>query len=215
MSTVRLIGITKPVIDEVPTTEALLAYQARVSSSANQLNHETGPKLLAFLIKRKEWSPLEMVSMTFEFETTRDMARQMLRHRSLCFQEFSQRYAVVDEEPVLREARMQDPVDRQNSIESTDEALKRWWIAEQQIVHAAAMSAYNRALAHGIAKEVARAVLPEGLTVSRLYAAGTLRSWIHYVAVRAERKTQKEHRVLAEAVLAILIEQFPSLESVI
>ena len=215
MSTVRLIGITKPVIDEVPTTEALLAYQARVSSSANQLNHETGPKLLAFLIKRKEWSPLEMVSMTFEFETTRDMARQMLRHRSLCFQEFSQRYAVVDEAPVLREARMQDPVDRQNSIESTDEALKRWWIAEQQIVHAAAMSAYNRALAHGIAKEVARAVLPEGLTVSRLYAAGTLRSWIHYVAVRAERKTQKEHRVLAEAVLAILIEQFPSLESVI
>ena len=215
MSTVRLIGITKPVIDEVPTTEALLAYQARVSSSANQLNHATGPKLLAFLIKRKEWSPLEMVSMTFEVVTTRDIARQLLRHKSLNFQEHSQRYALVDDEPVLREARMQDPTDRQNSIETDDEALKTWWIVEQLIVHETAMRAYHRALDQGIAKEVARAVLPEGLTLSRLYVAGNLRSFLHYISVRAEKKTQKEHRVIAEAIKAIVIEQFPSLESVI
>lgn len=211
---VRLIGITKPIVDDVPDTAALLAYCARVSSTANQMNHETGPKLLRFLVKRKEWSPLEMVSLTMEIETTRDIARQILRHRSFSFQEFSQRYAVA-EDADFRECRLQDKKDRQNSIETNDDALRALWVGLQHEVNTTAQHAYLTALDKGIAKEVARALLPEGLTKSRLYMAGTLRSWLHYVYLRADRKTQKEHRLIAEKVRDILCEQFPDLADVI
>lgn len=210
---VRLIGITKPVIDDVPDTASLLAFCARVSSTANQLNHDTGPKLLRSLIKRQEWSPLEMVSLTIEIVTTRDIARQILRHRSFSFQEFSQRYAVVDAPPVLREARLQDHKDRQNSIEIDEEEslLELLWQSQQIEAHKASQAAYQWALDNGIAKEVARAVLPEGLTESRLYMQGSLRSWTHYVLLRNDQKTQKEHRLIAADVAAILAEQFPDL----
>lgn len=209
---VRLIGITKPVIDDVPDTAALLAFCARVSSTANQSNHATGPKLLRSLIKRQEWSPLEMVSLTIEIVTTRDIARQILRHRSFSFQEFSQRYAEVTAPPVLREARLQDHKDRQNSIEMEDDSLiGLLWEHEQRVANEAARKAYQWALDNGVAKEVARAVLPEGLTESRLYMGGTLRSWLHYVKLRNDVKTQKEHRLIAADVAVILAEQFPDL----
>lgn len=182
--TVRLIGITRPVIDEVPGTAELLAYCARVSSTANQSKHETGGKLLRSLVNRQEWSPLEMVSLTIEIVTTRDIARQILRHRSFSFQEFSQRYAAVVEPPVLREARLQDHADRQNSIETDNHDLSEFWRLAQERASNYAQDVYQEALNAGIAKEVARAVLPEGMTPSRLYMAGTLRSWIHYCALR-------------------------------
>lgn len=214
--TVRLIAISKPVLPEIPSTSALLAYFARVSSTANQLNHETGPKLLRTLVRRKEWSPLEMVSLTFEIQTTRDIARQILRHRSFSFQEFSQRYAVVDDAPVIREARLQDTKDRQNSIEidSEDEdqvGTAGEWYDRQLAVHKHTKEAYRWALSRGIAKEVARAVLPEGMTQSRLYMAGNLRSWLHYVDLRCNWKTQKEHRLIAEAVRVVLAREFPEI----
>lgn len=212
---VRLIAVSKPVLEEIPGTAELLAYCARVSSTANQLNHETGGKLLRSLVKRNEWSPLEMVSLTLEIETTRDIARQILRHRSFSFQEFSQRYAVVDDAPVFREARLQDHKDRQNSLASDDEELGEWWAQEQAWLAGKIQGAYKRALDRGIAKEVARAVLSEGMTTSRLFMAGTLRSWLHYCALRCDRKTQKEHRLIAEACRAVLIDQFPDLADVI
>lgn len=208
---VRLIGITQPVIDDVPDTAALLAFCARVSSTANQSNHATGPKLLRSLIKRQEWSPLEMVSLTIEIVTTRDIARQILRHRSFSFQEFSQRYAEVTAPPVLREARLQDHKDRQNSLEIDDSNLAEWWDGAQRDVAFVTDLLYRDALKRGVAKEVARAVLPEGLTESRLYMSGTLRSWIHYVKLRNDVKTQKEHRLIAADVAVILAEQFPDL----
>lgn len=206
--TVRLIAISRPAIDEVPDTPSLLAFCARVSSTANQLNHETGGKLLRSLVRRREWSPLEMVSLTMEIVTTRDIARQILRHRSFSFQEFSQRYAAVTERPMLREMRMQDANDRQNSLECDDDDLSSFWAAAQEDIAGRAQGLYDAAVSAGIAKEVARSVLPEGMTVSRLYMAGTLRSWIHYVQLRADRKTQKEHRLIAEAARDVLIEQF-------
>lgn len=215
MSNVRLISISKPVVEEVPDTESLLAYCARVSSTANQLNHETGGRLLRFLVNRKEWSPLEMISLTMEIETTRDIARQILRHRSFSFQEFSQRYARVEDEAQWREARLQDIKDRQNSIEVDDSELQAEWLLAQQAAWECAINAYEWALENGIAKEVARAVLPEGLTPSRLYMAGTLRSWLHYVDLRCEYKTQKEHREIAEAARAIIAAQLPELRSVL
>ena len=158
---VRLIAISRPVIDDVPGTAELLAFCARVSSTANQLNHETGGKLLRSLITRKEWSPLEMISLTMEVETTRDIARQILRHRSFSFQEFSQRYAAVVEPPVFREARLQDYKDRQNSLETDDDDLEAQWAKAQRFAADTAQHAYQWALDNGIAKEVARAVLPE------------------------------------------------------
>jgi thymidylate synthase (FAD) len=218
--TVRLIAISRPVIDEVPGTPELLAFCARVSSTANQLNHETGGRLLRSLVARKEWSPLEMVSLTVEIDTTRDIARQILRHRSFSFQEFSQRYAKVEDQFVTREARLQDAKDRQNSIEINPNVpgpigLESWWKDEQRRVSTVAHEVYENALREGIAKEVARAVLPEGMTPSRLYMAGTLRSWLHYCALRCDRKTQKEHREIAIACRDILVEQFPDLADVI
>lgn len=213
---VRLIAVSRPVIDEVPDTPSLLAFCARVSSTANQLNHETGGRLLRSLVKRQEWSPLEMVSLTIEIVTTRDIARQILRHRSFSFQEFSQRYAAVTEPPILREARLQDHKDRQNSIsDGVPVALADVWAQVQQRAAREAQFAYDWAIEKGLAKEVARAVLPEGMTSSRLYMAGTLRSWLHYVALRADPKTQKEHRLIAEDCRALLVGEFPDLVDVI
>jgi len=211
----RLIGITKPVISDVPGPAELLAYCARVSSTANQLNHETGGKLLRSLVRRKEWSPLEMVSLTIEISTTRDIARQILRHRSFSFQEFSQRYAEVDDLPIFREARLQDTKDRQNSLETDDLNLAQWWQEEQADVARNCTAIYQAALDHGIAKEVARAVLPEGMTQTRMFMAGTLRSWLHYIFLRCDRKTQKEHREVAEGCRDILIAEFPDLQDLI
>lgn len=212
--TVRLIAISRPVGEVAPDTGSLLAFCARVSSTANQNKHDTGKKLLASLVRRQEWSPFEMVSLTMEIVTTRDIARQILRHRSFSFQEFSQRYSVVDEPPVLREARLQHATDRQMSVETHDMDLHARWEARQERAALAARSAYEWALEQGLAKEVARAVLPEGLTASRLFVAGTLRSWLHYVALRNDPKTQKEHRLIAAEVQGIIAREFPEIEEV-
>ena len=209
---VRLIAATQPVIEGVSTPSELLAYCARVSSTANQMKHESGPKLIRSLRKREGWSPLEMVSLTMEIETTRDIARQMLRHRSFAFQEFSQRYAVVQEPFVEREARLQHPTDRQASVPTDDNALHNTWSAIQRDLGQHAREAYDWALENGVAKEQARAVLPEGMTPSRLYMAGTLRSWWHYVQLRTHPATQLEHREIASAAREILFEQFPMLK---
>lgn len=192
----------------------LVAYCARVSNPDNQNNKETSEKLVKYLMKHKHWSPLEMVSACLEIETTRDIARQLLRHRSFSFQEFSQRYAdpTQDLEFDLREARMQDPKNRQNSIPSDDPALELAWQEMQKSVIDAALDAYNFAVSNGIAKEQARAVLPEGNTVSRLYVNGTLRSWIHYIELRGANGTQLEHIELAHAVADVIAKIFPLAE---
>lgn len=180
--------------------EDLIAFCARVSNPNNQSNTETSSKLIKYLIKNKHWSPFEMASACLEINTTRDIARQILRHRSFSFQEFSQRYAdpTQDMEFCLREARLQDPKNRQNSIEIDDESLHADWKTFQQEICKISQTAYNWALEKGIAKEVARSVLPEGLMMSRLYVNGTIRSWIHYIEVRTDPSTQKEHRIIAE-----------------
>ena len=192
----------------------LVAYCARVSNPDNQNNKETSEKLVKYLMKHKHWSPLEMVSACLEIETTRDIARQLLRHRSFSFQEFSQRYAdpTKDLEFELREARMQDPKNRQNSIPSDDPALELAWQEMQKSVIDAALDAYKFAVSNGIAKEQARAVLPEGNTVSRLYVNGTLRSWIHYIELRGSNGTQLEHIELAHAVADVIAKIFPLAE---
>ena len=212
---VRLIAISKPAIAECSSAGDLLAYCARVSNPANQANSETAPRLLAYLARNRHWSPFEMVSMTLEITTTRDIARQILRHRSFSFQEFSQRYAVVQAPPVRRETRTQDAKNRQASHETGDVELANWWGAAQARVAETAETAYREALDRGIAKEVARAVLPEGMTESVLYMAGTIRSWVHYVQLRCEAGTQKEHREIAEACKAVLRQQFPSLAEIL
>ena len=192
----------------------LVAYCARVSNPDNQNNKETSEKLVKYLMKHKHWSPLEMVSVCMEVETTRDIARQLLRHRSFSFQEFSQRYAdpTKDLEFELREARMQDPKNRQNSIPSDDPALELSWQEMQKSVIDAALDAYNFAVSNGIAKEQARVVLPEGNTLSRLYVNGTLRSWIHYIELRGANGTQLEHIELAHAVADVIAKIFPIAE---
>jgi thymidylate synthase (FAD) len=190
----------------------LVAYCARVSNPANQHNDETSDKLIGYLIKWKHWSPFEMVNVCLEIDTTRDIARQILRHRSFTFQEFSQRYASVDSldmEPQIREARLQDLKNRQNSIETQDENLQMLWEARQRAVWETAIEQYQWALDNGIAKEVARAVLPEGLTKSRMYMNGTLRSWIHYIDIRSDKATQKEHRMIALECAKVIAEIFP------
>ena len=191
--------------------QELVAFCARVSNPSNQLNTETSEKLITYLIKNAHWSPLEMVSACLEIETTRDIARQMLRHRSFSFQEFSQRYAnpVEDLEFVTREARMQDPKNRQNSIDTDNSEIVKEWTSKQNEVIEAATNAYNWAIDSGIAKEQARSVLPEGNTVSRLYMNGTLRSWIHYIELRAGNGTQKEHMEIAKACAEVIHNIFP------
>lgn len=189
----------------------LVAYCARVSNPANQNNEETSEKLINYLIKWKHWSPFEMVNVCLEVETTRDIARQILRHRSFTFQEFSQRYAdpVKELEFEIREARLQDAKNRQNSIEVDNDTLQEAWKYHQSLVIEQAKFAYQWAMDHGIAKEVARAVLPEGLTTSRMYINGTLRSWIHYIDIRSDKATQKEHRLIALECAKVISEIFP------
>jgi thymidylate synthase (FAD) len=191
--------------------QELIAFCARVSNPDNQMNMETADRLIRYLIKNKHWSPLEMVNVCLEIETTRDIARQILRHRSFSFQEFSQRYAnPVDELSfVTREARKQDTKNRQNSITVDDSELSAEWEAKQQEVIAAATAAYKWAIENGIAKEQARCVLPEGNTVSRLYVNGTLRSWIHYIDLRSSNGTQKEHQEVAIACSKVISKIFP------
>lgn len=188
-----------------------MAFCARVSNPSNQLNTETSEKLINYLIKNAHWSPLEMVSACLEIETTRDIARQILRHRSFSFQEFSQRYAnpVKDLEFQVREARLQDNKNRQNSVETNDsEIIKKWNDLQEEVIETST-KAYNWAIEAGIAKEQARSVLPEGNTVSRLYMNGTLRSWIHYIQLRASNGTQKEHMEIAKACAEVINIIFP------
>jgi len=208
---------------DLPNLQDLVAYCARVSNPSNQANSETSEKLIKYLIKHKHWSPLEMVSACIEVETTRDIARQLLRHRSFSFQEFSQRYAdptaELDDAFVLREARMQDTKNRQNSVEldMSDEKQKLLayeWERSQNRVLYAVKKEYEWAIKNGIAKEQARAVLPEGLTVSRLYVNGTLRSWIHYIDLRDGNGTQKEHAEIARACAEVIAKVFPIIKSI-
>ena len=215
----KLIGYTQvydmPVIGDV---QDLIAFCARVSNPTNQINSATSEKLIKYLIKHKHWSPLEMASATMEIETTRDIARQLLRHRSFSFQEFSQRYANpsdMDETFVLSEARLQDTKNRQNSIETEDDSLQNEWWNKQMAVIETSKMAYDWAIDNGIAKEQARKVLPEGLTLSRLYANGTLRSWIHYIELRSGNGTQKEHMELARECGKAISKIFPLAEDLI
>ena len=211
----RLIAISEPKIPECRTAEDLVAFCARVSVPNNQNNIDTASKLLKFLAKNKHWSPFEMVSLTIEIETTRDIARQILRHRSMSFQEFSQRYAAVVDFSEPREARLQDVKNRQNSIKTTDEKLKIWWEQQQRLILSDIEKLYTTALDLGIAKEQARAVLPEGLTTSRLYMAGTLRSWMHYCGLRMANGTQLEHQEIAKECWNIIKQEFTSLEEIL
>uniref|UniRef100_A0A6C0HZR1 Thymidylate synthase n=1 Tax=viral metagenome TaxID=1070528 RepID=A0A6C0HZR1_9ZZZZ len=197
-SSVKLISYTQsPVGEPEQSLQDLVAYCARVSNPANQMNKETNERLISYLIKNQHWSPLEMVNICLEIETTRDIARQILRHRSFSFQEFSQRYAVVNLEFETREARLQDNANRQNSIETDDLELNIDWQLKQMEIGEKVSEIYNWAIEHGIAKEQARAVLPEGMTKSRMYVNGTLRSWVHYIQLRCGNGTQKEHREIA------------------
>ena len=193
-----------------PDIEEKVAYCARVSNPENQHNHETAPKLLKYLMKHKHWSPFEMANVCMEIETTRDIARQILRHRSFSFQEFSQRYAEVSEFET-RECRMQDNKNRQNSLITDDLDTQEWWWAAQNRVKSEAEFMYQAALNRGIAKEQARALLPEGMAVSRMYMNGTLRSWLHYIEVRTDPSTQKEHRDVAEACKSVIATLCPSI----
>ena len=212
---VKLISYSKPsreMYDEgLMDAQELVAFCARVSNPSNQFNTETADKLIRYLVRNKHWSPLEMVSVCLEIETTRDIARQILRHRSFSFQEFSQRYAdpTKDLSFVTRDARLQDEKNRQNSVETNDAELKQRWEAMQQRVLNEVKYAYNWAIENGIAKEQARAVLPEGLTTSRLYMNGTLRSWIHFIELRSGNGTQKEHMEVARECARVITEAFP------
>lgn len=212
MTEVRLISFSQPPPLSGGSTagmQELVAYCARVSNPANQMNTQTNDKLIRYLMDHKHWSPFEMVSICLEIQTTRDIARQILRHRSFSFQEFSQRYAEVTEPMVHREARMQDTRNRQNSLDTTDASLQTQWSEAQERVAHVATDAYAWALAQGIAKEQARAVLPEGMTPSRLYMNGTLRSWIHYIQLRTSNGTQKEHCEVAQKCAAVIATIFP------
>ena len=218
---VKLISYSRPNPDDefnfpfgVNEIQDLVAYCARVSNPNNQNNSETSAKLIKYLIKHKHWSPLEMVSACLEIETTRDIARQILRHRSFSFQEFSQRYAdpTKDLKFTTREARLQDEKNRQNSIEVSDQKLQDEWNTLQDMLIEDAKQAYQWAIAKGIAKEQARAVLPEGLTMSRMYMNRTLRSWVHYIDLRTANGTQKEHMIIAEECAVAIAKIFPLLK---
>ena len=218
-STVKLISYSQASEDfedlGLTDCQELIAFCARVSNPSNQLNSDTSEKLIKYLINNSHWSPLEMVNVCLEIETTRDIARQILRHRSFSFQEFSQRYAnpTEDMEFITREARLQDNKNRQNSIETKDSELQKECNDQQQKVIDSALEAYQWAIDKGIAKEQARAVLPEGNTKSRLYMNGTLRSWIHYIQLRAGHGTQKEHIEIAQACALVISKIFPMANS--
>ena len=220
-TSVKLIAMTAPVetwAGNFPPrrygAQDLVVYCARVSNPKNQEHFDTGPKLLKYLIDHEHWSPFEMVNLVFEVKTSRDISRQILRHQ-LKFQEFSQRYAEVEQEWIYREARLQDPKNRQNSIEIDDNVLQHEWDRKQKKVIETAWESYRWALNMGIAKEQARTVLPEGLTLSTLYINGYLRNWIHYTQLRMKKGTQKEHRMIATEVHNILVKEFPALEGLI
>lgn len=216
MTSVKFIGITKPDIEGINNTEEFIAYVARVSNPSNQANTETSERLLKYLIRNKHWSPFEMASMVVEINTTRDIARQILRHRSFSFQEFSQRYANASDLGFdTREPRLQDVKNRQASIEVHNHELELEWFNQQCDILEQVRKTYEWALNQGIAKEQARAVLPEGLTRSRMYMSGTIRSWIHYCEIRTDMATQKEHRLIAQECKDILMQQLPSLKDVI
>ncbi len=230
MHKVRLVAVTQPIITsdgedygssmKAPmSANDFIAYCARVSNPANQNNTQTADKLLAYLVKNKHWSPVEMVSLTMEIETTRDIGRQILRHRSFSFQEFSQRYAAVVDFSEPREARLQDAKNRQNSVEITNmmeadiQHLRDQFKEDQAMIMEMASWIYKNALNNGIAKEQARVVLPEGLTMSRMYMSGTLRSWIHYCELRCANGTQKEHREIALECWRLIEGEFPALKN--
>ena len=195
-----------------PSAEQKIAYMARVSNPANQDNLVSAPKLLKYLIKNKHWSPFEMVNVCMEIETTRDIARQILRHRSFSFQEFSQRYAISEGFLQNSQVRLQDEKNRQNSLYTDDVSLQYWWEGIQRRLIDEAKFMYTAALDKGIAKEVARKLLPEGLTMSRMYMNGTLRSWLHYIDIRCDSATQKEHREVAEQCRDIIFTEFPTIK---
>lgn len=215
MQQVRLVSYSQPAPEFMQLglgdAQELVAYCARVSNPDNQINSETSEKLIRYLIKHAHWSPLEMVNACMEVTTTRDIARQILRHGSFKFQEFSQRYADPTESLgfVIREARLQDPKNRQNSLDTNDAALQAWWHAKQQFIIDQVKETYDEAIARGIAKEQARAILPEGNTVSRMYINGTLRSWIHYAGLRSANGTQKEHMEVAKECAKVIAQIFP------
>lgn len=219
MQKIKLKSYTQSVMDPHTLSslsiEEYIAKIARVSNPSNENNHKTGKKLIKHLLKEKHWSPLEMVDFTYEIITTRDIARQILRHRSFQFQEFSQRYADpqdLQEDMFIRECRLQDTKNRQNSVDTDDEKLAQQWEAAQQQLMNDAMLKYNWAINQGIAKEQARAVLPEGMTPSRLYMKGSLRSWIHYIDLRSGNGTQKEHQSIAKMIGSDLATHLPSLK---
>ena len=213
---VSLISHTKSYVEACEDLEEMVAYCARVSNPGNQNNVETSERLIKYLLRNKHWSPFEMVSICLEINTTRDIARQLLRHRSFSFQEFSQRYAEpTDMLPIIREARLQDEKNRQNSIALNDHKLQAEWAAKQQDVWRVCEGAYEWARERGIAKEVSRSVLPEGLTPTRLYMHGNLRSWIHFLQVRCDKSTQKEHRDIANRCAEQIATVFPNLFDVI
>ena len=212
---IRLVSFSKPteefLEDGISNIQELVAFCARVSNPSNQINNETSEKLINYLISNKHWSPLEMVSACIEIETTRDIARQILRHRSFSFQEFSQRYAdpTKDLSFVIRDARLQDTKNRQNSLATNDLELSDQWREKQKELIALAKETYVWAIDKGIAKEQARSVLPEGNTVSRMYMNGTIRSWVHYIELRSSNGTQKEHMDIAIAIANVISEIFP------
>jgi thymidylate synthase (FAD) len=208
---VKAVAITQPLIEGVNTAEEFIAYAARVSNPSNQMNTETASKLLSYCVRNNHWSVFEQSSVTLEIKTTRDIARQILRHKSFYFQEFSQRYAEVTD-TTTKEPRYQDTKNRQNSIEGVSEEDKLIWEELQDEVLKVATNAYSKALKRGIAKEVARSFLPEGLTMSTLYVTGTVRSWIHYCQLRSGNGTQKEHREIAVMAAHELMKHFPSID---
>ena len=215
---VRLVSYSQPTEEfrqeGIFDVQDLVAFCARVSNPSNQFNSETSERLISYLVKHKHWSPLEMASACLEITTTRDIARQILRHRSFAFQEFSQRYAnpVQDLNFETREARLQDYKNRQKSLEVDDADLKLRWEDQQDFIIKAARSAYDWAIVNGIAKEQARAVLPEGLIESRLYMNGSLRSWIHYIELRSANGTQKEHQEIAKECAKVIAKIFPLMQ---
>jgi thymidylate synthase (FAD) len=214
MSNVKLVAITKSLIDGVNTADEFIAYTARVSNPSNQMNTLTAPKLIKYCIENKHWSIFEQVFLTVEITTTRDIGRQILRHRSFTFQEFSQRYSDPTKDLAfsVREARLQDAKNRQNSIEVDDKKLQREWIDAQEYITDQCASIYGDFIARGIAKEQVRAILPEGLTQTRMYMSGSLRSFIHWIDIRTDISTQKEHRQVALAAQEEILKHFPSLK---
>lgn len=209
MIEVQAVGITTPILSSIPDSEGIIAYCARVSNPKNQDNFETANKLLEYCVKHNHWSVFETVNVVLEIKAPRDIARQILRHRSFSFQEFSQRYAEANSF-VIREARMQDTKNRQNSIPTTDFTLQDLWIIRQNKLLGQVQKTYQWALDNGIAKECARVVLPEGLTMSTMYMNGTVRSWMHYCDLRCDNGTQLEHQIVAEQARKVLAQLLPS-----